>query len=128
MNFIKYSIVVLFVAIITDVALVFAYPSPSVVAVLMDLKGNNSQNTAYKTKTINSKQYYKNYSAITWLTNPCTKCEISTRANDTIITKMGETKYFTMNSYYTGDYRLILKRNDMSALTTNHTGEWYINK
>src|SRR5574344_2687121 len=79
MKFIKYSLLTLFVAIVTDTALVLAYPSPSGTSYSLQLSATTGQWTEYRTKNTWSVQTYENISTFTWLTNPCPNCQIASK-------------------------------------------------
>lgn len=133
MKFLKYSILLLIFSFIMCFTIVKAYPSPDFTAYTLELDKNNSQTMAYRTKYDYSKQKYENKDSFTWLTDPCTSCQITTKLVGTdasflgITTVMGQTKYFTQNSGSPADYQLMVWRNDTTLLTTYHSSIWHIN-
>ena len=136
MKFIKYSLLTLFVAIVTDTALVLAYPSPSGTSYSLQLSATTGQWTEYRTKNTWSVQTYENISTFTWLTNPCPNCQIASKPGTSsgdlyvgVVTKIGQTKSFTDPTSISSpdDYRLYIYRFDTTLLTTYHRSVWMIN-
>lgn len=136
MKYLKYCFIILLIAVFTDAALVYAYDSPAISIFTLELKGNNSQYTDYKTKTTWTVQTYKNISTDTALTSPCTDCKIAAKpynkngdVGSGVITVAGQTKSFTdpTSINIPGDYRLNVWRYDFSLLTTLHNAAWNIN-
>ncbi len=137
MDFIKYSLVILGVAILSSVAITSARDAKIVpeIGVNYILKKNNAQWSNYHTKETVSSQRYYNDDTFTVLTNPCSTCKIETKlylsgsqVGGTLITTKGQTKNFGDVSSYLGTYRLSLKRYDYSPLDTHHFGYWKINE
>lgn len=128
MKFLKLSLIALIVAIAVDFSLVYAYSSPSQSLISMELNNNDSKNTSFITKNVEKLQRYKSTSNITWLNNPCTDCKTATTlyGSNTLTMTMGNTKTFNDYSYFLGDYRLTIKRSDVTLLTTSHIGTWYV--
>lgn len=146
MKFLKYSVITLLVAVITDLSLVAAsYPTPSAtVTGFVDLPANKTPvYTRWLTKNKNGFQTYYNSYTSTWLNNPCQNCQVATKPHneagvtwDGFATKMGDTQQFTHNiatvlsSPYDetyNNYRLSMFRADSTLLTTSHSGIWTIN-
>lgn len=136
MKFIKYAILTFILASIVNTVLVFAYPSPSSTFLNHDLDKNNSQWTDYMTKYNWKLQTYENTDTFTWLTNPCSDCQIAakpyTESGDigvAVVTKEDQKKGFTdPTSFYAPDnYRLNIWRLDFTLLTTHHFSVWTIN-
>jgi len=137
MKFLKYSIIILVVAVVTNYTLASAYASPSTVAIIVDLEKNEEQWTEYKTKTTWSTQTYEHISSITWLSNPCNDCLVRTIScqengdcSGAVTTIAGQTRRIdnptSINVPH--NYRLNLKRDNWSALTTHHNARWNINQ
>ena len=129
MKIVKYALLTLLIAVITDIAIVLAYASPPSYNLIPTLIKNNSQYTPWLTKNVEKVQKYKNISSITPMTNPCTNCKIATSltGSNTIFSKMGEMKNFNELSYFAADYRIMIKRSDITAFNTYHSGTWYVN-
>ena len=136
MRFLKYAMLTLLVAIIADASLVFAYDSPTIQATNPQLQRNNPYYTSYVTKTTWTKQKYSNQDTYTALTNPCPKCIIETilytdsgDKSMSFLNNAGDVFYFNDAESWTlpNNYRLYLRRYDITALTTYHWGLWYVN-
>lgn len=136
MKFMKYALLTLVVAIITDAAMVLAYPSPSGTALYYELSKNSIQKTDWRTKNTWTPQTYQNTRTYTWLTDPCPNCKISAKPVDSggdvyvaVVTSEGQTKQFTDPTSISSpnDYRLNIWRLDVTLLTTVHTAVWKMN-
>ena len=136
MKFIKIAFFTLLFAVVTDMVLVSAYPSPVGTGYSFDLDKNKAQWTSYRTKDTWSVQTYENLSALTILTNPCPNCQIAaklfTESGDSgvaVITKPGQTKQFIDPTAFSspGNYRVNVWRFDATLLTTHHTAMWMMN-
>ena len=136
MKFLKYALITLILAVITDLTLVFAYDTGAVQSIHPELSGNNTYYTSYYTKTYETRQRYYNESTYTGLTNPCPDCKVQIRLHTddgdfsiAYLSKTGSNTRFTDSTvwYLPNNYRLSLKRFDFSLLTTYHFGLWYVN-
>ncbi len=134
MKFLKYALLTLILAIVTDVAFIYAAQPQVVISYALDK--NAVQKTSYRTKDTWTAQYYENLETYTWLTNPCPNCKISAKPEDIdgnlyvgIVTSAGQKKQFTDPTTISSpnDYRLNIWRLDTTLLTTYHTAIWYIN-
>lgn len=136
MKFLKYAVLILLVAVVTDMALVSAYSSQSGIGISYTLNGNTATYTQYMTKINLLPQTYRNGSMDTALTHPCSNCKLAVRAHNengdmssAITMVMGETKTFNSPTSVNmeGNYRLEIWRYDFTLLDTYHNGYWTIN-
>lgn len=144
MKFLKYAMIALVLAVITDISLVAAYPTPSATQIgVIEIKKDSGVYSRWLTKNRDGLQTYENTFASTWLTSPCPNCIIGTIPYnesgtkwDGITTKMYQKKEFTHNISVVLDdpfdkgynnYRIYNFRVDATLLTTNHAAEWTIN-
>ena len=136
MKFIKYSLLILLIAIASDALLVFAYPSPPYMSIIEQLQQNSISETDWRTKNTWTAQTYQNTDTFTWLTNPCLNCQICAKPEDIggdmyvgVVTKQGQTKQFTDPTSISSpnDYKLKIWRVDTTLLTTYHYAKWTIN-
>lgn len=145
MKFLKYSVLILTLAIVTDFALASAYSSPAMVDVSPTLSatGVYTSNTFTKNTGQSVRQAYEHFSSITALTNPCPNCQIGTRIRAYIInplsgeiteeypegikTRMGDVSYFNDIVNYEGDNLVYVWRHDFTTLKTYHSALWYLN-
>ena len=135
MNFMKYTIISLVVAVVVDLFLVTASAN-KVVGVSINLIKNETKSlTKYYVKDTMNAQYYENTYASTPLNSPCQGCKISAKPilrngdyGDAVTVKMGEKARFKTDVTKTmGEYTLLVWRKDLTALNTDHTGIWTIN-
>lgn len=145
MKFLKYSVLILTLAIATDFALASAYSSPAMVDISPTLSASGVYTSSTFTKNTGQsvRQAYENYSSITALTNPCPNCVIATRVRayinnplngeiteeypEGITTRMGEVRHFNNIVNYEGDNLVYVWRHDFTALKTYHSALWYLN-
>lgn len=146
MRFLKYSVLILTVAVLTDFALAKAYSSPATVLVSPEISFNGVYTSSTYTKNtgLDVRQAYKNSFSTTVLTNPCPKCVIASRVrstqssisnpNETInvypegfTTVMGQTKHFNDLVNMRGDNLIYVWRVDKTLLKTYHSALWYLN-
>lgn len=136
MKFLKYAILTLLVACITDAVLVSAYSSPSAYSFTRELSKNTSQWTEWRTKNTWTDQAYKNRRTYTWMTDPCPNCKVAAKPVDGdgdiysgVVTSEGQTKTFTDTTAISApnDFRLSIWRVDVTLLTTAHSATWTIN-
>lgn len=134
MRILKYALLTLLVAIITDGVMVYAVSTSSVFGDF-HLKGNVSQTGNYVGKEYYGQQKYVNLKTYTSLTNPCPNCHVTTTiiksdgaASGGMTTATGDTTLFTNTAIYdVGNYKLKQVRVELTALTTYHYYQWYIN-
>ena len=129
MKYLKYSLVLLFIAIVLNLSVVNAI---NTFFININLTRNNVSYTAYKTKSVWQVQSLYYQYASTSLTDPCPNCKIEARIykndgtySEAKIGKMGDIKSFNYLGE-PGSYRMKLNRYDITLLTTNFISWWYI--
>lgn len=135
MKYIKLSLILLLLAVVTDVVVANAGVIYQRITVIEFLKKRDVTYTKYfEKKDEYYNPSYKNELTYTGLTDPCNNCEIEVRAYEengdqsrSIIVKMGEQKNFTGTVQNAGNWRLSVKRYDFTLLDTNTKGYWYLN-
>lgn len=129
MRFIKISLIVLVVAIITDLGM--AEAKFDVYTYFEIPAGKTAYSDSYAKKD-ESNQTYTNNNTATTITSPCPNCKIGVKGISTYhgtttvgITKAGETAYLE-NSGYVDTYYLQATRIDYTAVRTKTGGTWHI--
>lgn len=134
MKFLKYALIIFVVALITDATIVLA--GVPTVGITHELDGVNVKKTSYYEKDTWTTQKYSNKTASTWLTDPCTSCQIGAKPGTSsgdlgsgVVTITGQTKSFTDPTSLSspGTYRLSIWRVDATLLSTYHTAIWTLN-
>ncbi len=138
MKYLKFSLIILAFAVITDFVITEAasdYPVVSSLYITPHLDKNNGQFTSYRKKTKISIMSYNHISSKTALTNPCNDCKVAAKPfteggdyGSAVLTVAGGSASFTENTgmQAPGVYRLYVWRYDFTALTTYHTARWDI--
>ena len=136
MKYIKYSLIILVIAIMTDIYFVSATVYPTV-GIALTLTKNQPYTTSLYEKNNNNCQTYEHTYSFTAITDPCTDCQIlvtpknsSGETFTSYLTKMNNTYVFTKNSGLTcqpGNYKISIKRNDTTLMNTSHSAAWNIN-
>ena len=134
MKLLKYALLTLLVAIVTDGIVTYAVSTSSVFG-SYELSGNSQLVGNYAEKEYAGQQKYTNQKTYTALTNPCENCHVTVIVENSegadsggITLASGETGYFNNTAtYVTGNYRLKLRRVEASLLTTSNYYQWYIN-
>lgn len=139
MKFIKISMVILVLGVITNIAIVKAVETrgvdtPELVYVYEELKRNEPKDMSVHWKKVNeANQLYSHGTTETTMTKPCPKCQIKVFAKNEIggatsaaITVMGQQKYLETGGY-AGMWYLNLQRFDSTLLTTKTGGTWTLN-
>ena len=133
MKFLKYSLLVLVLAIAADFCLVSALTEDASATYISEtIEPNEDYSyTAYMNKTKESQQSYYNMDTYTTITNPCPKCVIAVKfqKNDgdhcERAVVQGQTVYAQLTSFaLPGKYRIGLRRSDLTLVTTYTFGLW----
>lgn len=137
MKFIKYSLILFAIAVITDLTLISAYSAPVSQVLYYDIPRGDTIVSSYYTKNYSAvvPQYYENTETWTALTDPCSDCRIvasvKNERQDKLFTvnsiTMGHLKSFGSGSSSLDNYNAHIYRSDGTLLTTSHIGVWYIN-
>lgn len=129
MKFIKLSLIVLLVAICTDMCLTYAKYD---VYTYFEISAGGSDTSATWYKEDESNQTYTNDNTETTITKPCSNCKIGVRgysnsygSTTTGVAKMGQTVYLE-NSGYKDYYYLKATRIDTTLVKTKTGGTWHI--
>lgn len=135
MKYIKLSLTVLLLAIVTNFVMVKAGVIYSRLTIIEFLTKQETNYTRYFEKNDWFVPSYENVDTFTSLTNPCPKCVILVRAHEKggdatagLLTKMNNTYTFSNTSPVPGEWRLSLSRYDATLLNTTTKGYWYLNE
>lgn len=141
MKILKYSFAILVVSMIANVAMASAAttlePHRSGIWGTFDIAAGKTVTTVDVAKERISTQYFYNDYTNTPLTSPCKNCQIKATLQRKInsswnivastTVKMDNKGYFSGNtSEAPGTYRLQIRRNDVTLLTTTVIWDWYI--
>ena len=140
MKLIKYALIVLTVAIMFNFTTVFAartVPRDGIVRIMTVIKVGATNTELTYTKTDESAlraQSYEIENAATPLTAPCPDCkfkiDLYNADGDSLFGVVrgvsGDYKQFPEKSFINGDYYLKIKRDQWTAVKTDHYGNWYI--
>mgnify|MGYP004531892893 CR=1 FL=1 len=131
----RYSLILLTICIVSDLCVTkaYKYSTASGVALNYDLKYNSFTDSPYRSKVDWQNQTYQNIGSHTAISSPCNNCQILTKLAtesgnlfEGRVTVAGQTTTL-YGGNYPDDFKLMLKRNDVTLLTTTHTGFWTIN-
>lgn len=133
MKTLKKSLIILLVVFIFDIGVTLAASTAStpVSIIAISIEPGSQVFTSYVTKSNYGNQSYYNSFTNTTLTSPCTTCPIGVKwekknGDSTERTVyMGDTKSVNLTSLYVaGEYRIGLRRTDMTLLSTYTSGDW----
>lgn len=129
MKLLKNSLLLVAIAFFLDNILVFATPQKAYISVTIPAGGKETTN--YKTKTSTEPQRYTNSYTNTPLTSPCKTCYISvkfeSKNGDYTEQAVRMENTITCNNsglWNTGEYRIQLRRSDLSLISTYTSGVW----
>lgn len=139
MKFIKYGIIIVIVAVVTNILVSFASSSSIVytLTVNYNLDKGNMTRTPWIEKVDYTYPTYEHLLSRTILTNPCTSCKILAKPYDDdgdvyvgVVTVMGETQTFRDPTSISSpnNYSLGIQRLDPTLLDTFHSGIWTVNQ
>lgn len=133
MKILKKSLLILLVVFIFDISMALAASTAStpVSIIAINIEPGQQVFTSYVTKSKYGDQTYYNSFTNTSLTSPCPNCPIGVkwqRKNGDSTERtiyMGDTKSVNLTSLYNvGEYRIGLRRTDVTLLSTYTSGEW----
>lgn len=142
MKAIKYSIIIFVAALIISVNGVFAgkVSSSGVVGTYFEIGVGKTVKSDEWTKGNDfNVQSYQFQDAQTTITNPCPNCKFKVTLKKSNGNTLGTVTGKTGNNYYfdnklnqlsslAGDYYIQVSRSGITAVTSYHTGDWYIAK
>ncbi len=136
MKYLKISVSVLLLAIITNFTIANAGVIFSRITVIEFLEKDKVNYTQYYEKNnLSYSPTYENVDTFTSLTNPCPNCKILVRALEEngdqtagLLTVMGKKYMFLDTAPVPGNWRLSVQRYDFTLLNTTTKGYWYLNE